>query len=448
MEINPNLKPGGLRADANPAEVRNWRVGQVLNAVATGAERAGSAPLRIGGQTFQAQVPFPVQPGDRLLLEVVRTGTVPLLRPVGTATRPDAIQAALRAALPQQGGLPPLLANIAQLATARDAPPLAPAVLDAARKLLQRLPSDRQAGTAEGLRRAVDGAGTRLEAKLAQAATGRSPATPIGDDFKAGLLRLREALNQALRSPPPPTAARAAATAPAPEVRTQGLPPATAPTTTSAHPAGPAPAHNNPSSANVPTNAAATSRGVAPLLPPLTANQPQAQARAMPFPLTLEPNKWLHGLTQQVESALARVQLNQLATQPADGEQRQVWLLELPLRRDNGVDVLHLRIEREPEHTDSPGARSGNGWTVRLAFDLEGLGPVQSRVGLHGGLVSSAFWAERPETAELLQRHLGTLREQLEAAGLDVAGLTAQLGRPQAPDPGPAPASGIVDERA
>ncbi len=456
MEItpNPNLRAGSLPADASPAEVRNWRVGQVLSAVATNADRSGSADLRIGGQTYRAQVPFTVQSGDRMLLEVIRTGDTPLLRPLGAERSPDPVQAALRAALPRQGPLTPLLANLVQLAKSQDAPPLHPLVLQAARTLFQRLATTSQVSTADGLRRAAANAGTQLEAKLAQAASGRTPAAPIGDDFKAGLLRLRQAAEQSLRTSTPPAPSKtpqqgAAPAARAPEVRTL---PVAAPTNQPAAGKNGAPTSIAAGTSNPPAAAAiaSTVRVVAPLLPPLSESQPQPQGRAAPFPALLEPAKFLQGLLQQVESSLARLQLNQLASQHTDGDQRQVWLLELPVRRDQTtLDLLHLRIEQEND-TGSGTARrqQGGGWTVQVALDLDGLGPVQARIGLRNGQVSTAFQTEREGTSELFRLHLDELRTQLEVAGLDVAAMSCQVGQTPPPSTPPGRTSGLVDEQA
>ncbi len=454
MEITPNsnLKPGSLPADASPAEVRNWRVGQVLSAVAASSDRGGSAELRIGGQTYRAQVPFTVQSGDRMLLEVIRTEGTPLLRPVGAERSPDPVQAALRAALPRQGALTPLLANLVQLAKPQNAPPLHPLVLEAARTLFQRLATASQASTADGLRRAAANAGTQLEAKLAHAASGRTPAAPIGDDFKAGLLRLRQAAEQALRTSTPPAPSKAQGAAPAaraPEVRTLPL---AAPTNTpaTAKNGAPTPAAAGTSNPSAPAAAATTVRVVAPLLPPLSESQPQPQGRAAPFPALLEPAKFLQGLLQQVESSLARLQLNQLASQHTDGDQRQVWMLELPVRRDQStLDLLHLRIERENESGSGRARRQqGGGWTVQVALDLDGLGPVQARIGLRNGQVSTAFQTEGEGTSELFRRHLDELRTQLEAAGLDVTAMSCQVGQTQPPSTPPGRTSGLLDEQA
>lgn len=448
MEINPNLQTSGLRSDASPAEVRNWRVGQVLNAVATTADRGGSADLRIGGQTYQAQVPFTVRPGDRMLLEVIRTGTTPLLRPVGAERSPDPVQAALRTALPRQGTLPPLLANVAQVATQQQPPSIPAAVTEAARTLFQHLSSPRDTATATGLRQALQNAGGQLEAKLARAAAGRADAGPVGQDFKAGLLRLRDAVQTALRQPLPEvtrTTPQSAEAVRLPQARTMPL-------ASQSAPMPPAPTANKPQvTVAAPPTAGPTQtqgRSAPPLLPPLTNTQPQPQARVAPFPLLLEPAKLLQGLLHQVEASLARLQLHQLASQPVDGEQRQVWLLELPIRRDQTVDVMHLRIEREEDSPDQKNRRNGTGWTVKVAFDLEGLGPVQARVGLHSGMVSTAFWTERSDTHELFHQHLSELRRHMQAAGLDVGGISCQLGSAPQPVQDTPQRSGILDERA
>jgi len=423
MEIPPDLKFGGLRLPGSAAELRNWRVGQVLSAVATGRDRAGFAPLRIGVQTYTAQVPFPVRSGDRLVLEVLRTGTTPLLRPVDAPRSPDPVQAALRAALPRQAGQPPVLATLAALAGAREIPTLPTPVLQAARQVFATLLDAREVRLPGRLRQAMGDAGTLLESRLARQ-TRDGPPAGVDRDLKAGLLRLYRAL----------------AAGPAPGPRTPSPPgPVPAPS-----PINAAPPRTAAGAPPQPPNSTAA-RPTPPLLPPLADVRPQPQARAAAPLLSVEALPRLLGaLLQDVEGALARVQLQQLASQASEGEQRHVWLLEVPIRRDGVADVWQFRIQRDAE--DGSEDADGGGWTLELAFDLDGLGPVRARMQLQAGHISTRFWAEWAATAGLFRGALHELRTMLEAAGVPIGTLVCHNGTP--PAGGRCDSAGLLDERA
>ncbi|WP_158675253.1 flagellar hook-length control protein FliK [Thiohalobacter thiocyanaticus] len=155
------------------------------------------------------------------------------------------------------------------------------------------------------------------------------------------------------------------------------------------------------------------------------------------------------GLLQQVESALSRVKLNQLASLPQERQQLPEWLVELPVRRgEDAIDVWSLRIRREGGRggEDATGGRPG--WTVLLAFDLPGLGPVQARVSLNGERdISTRFLSEQGEPLRRLTEHLPRLRARLEQSGLVVNELDVKRGRLREP-PASAPTGPILDDRA
>lgn len=183
--------------------------------------------------------------------------------------------------------------------------------------------------------------------------------------------------------------------------------------------------------------------------PPLRGQPPQPQARAQASLQAQMPTSLLRSeLLQQTEASVARLQLSQLASLPQGRDTGQEWLFDLPVRRGEETDVWSLSIR----HDDPSGSRSqevqGPLWTVQLAFDLPGLGPMQARVSLRGEQVSTWFWATRDEALPLLQQHLQELRRELEASGLRVGELHCLRGRmPEAAGrSGPRPP--IVDERA
>jgi len=155
-----------------------------------------------------------------------------------------------------------------------------------------------------------------------------------------------------------------------------------------------------------------------------TTERPQAQARATAS-LTMMTTEHL---LQQTEGGLAHISTQQLHSTNHD-PQRPLWLLELPGRHDNGVDVFDLRIQRDGKerHTAEPAHHT---WTVMLAFDLQGPGPVRAQVDLVQDKISSYWWADQASTVELFHQHMEQLQQRISSAGLKVNKLQYQQGIP------------------
>lgn len=409
MEIDSGITTRALRLTTASPDTRGWLAGQVVSARAVGEPQGDLVALQIGNRIYNAQISFAVRKGDQLLLEVVRAEPTPLLRPVAAGARPDPLQTLLLTDLPRQGGLTPLLARLAGVATPGPRlPELSPAVLQAARQLFSALLDDHRVRESGQLRSALANAGTLLEARLAEGArTGQTP--PLEHDVKAGLLRLLQALL-------PETAAPASGASTVPR-----------------------------------TGAAST----LPLLPPLDASQPQAQPRlaiasvhagiANPETLT----NFLGDFRGEVEASLARIQLQQLGSLPGANPNHLVWLLELPIRHGAGADLWQLRIEREPEggsRAAADGSNHRNIWSIRLAFNLEGLGPVYGHVRQQADQVSIRLWAEQPDTVATFQPRLTELRANLLAAGVTIGDIHCHQGNP--PEHVRIARESLVDDRA
>lgn len=386
IEIDRGQRIAALRplAAAGAPRPTDWRLGTMLHALVLEQPDAGVASLRIGGTVHGAQLSFPVAKGEHLLLEVVALEPMPTLRPLRDPGSVDVAGLALRHLLPRQGGMGATLARVeALLAAQQDLADLPPPVFAAARQLLQSLPTRETLATPEGVRAALSNSGILLEAKLL--AGGAEADATVAGDFKANLLRLAEALRML-----PVTTGGPAAFSPQ-------TPPQTA----------------------------------APLLPPLRRIHPAAQA-----PIAIDPpsagllDAYLGDLETEVNAALARLQLHQLAALPSTEDPRQLWLLELPVRDQSATDVWQLRIEEEPQRKN-PGA--GGGWRVEMAVELADLGALTAVVALRAGRVSISFWAEQATTAALFNAHLQVLEERLDATGISAARLSCR--------PGKAPAS-------
>ncbi|PBP86497.1 flagellar hook-length control protein FliK [Pseudomonas syringae] len=149
-------------------------------------------------------------------------------------------------------------------------------------------------------------------------------------------------------------------------------------------------------------------------------------------------------LLKLAAAAVSRLQSHQLGgleqtRTNADGTQVTTWQLEVPMR--NAHDILPLQVKVQREDTpDQDAAEDRDGieikdtreklWKVDLAFDLEPLGPLQVHAQLLRGTLSSQLWAERPDSAALIEHELGYLRERLIACGLAVGELACSHGAP------------------
>jgi hypothetical protein len=103
-----------------------------------------------------------------------------------------------------------------------------------------------------------------------------------------------------------------------------------------------------------------------------------------------------------------------------------------------------LRIEREAaaERTDQ------SGWTVKLSFEFDSIGRLQSRIALNGTRVAATFWCERGSTLQRLEQRLPVLHEALVAQGLEVVRLAGVEGAPPEPLFTLPVTEALVDERA
>lgn len=440
------LPPTGPIQPANVASttprtepLSTWRVGQVLAATVIANPQPGQSELRIGNLRVTAQTgALQLAPGQDLRLEVASLREQPVLKLLGLMQQSPVPQA-LRDVLPRQQPLAPLFTALSRLAAgAAPAQDLAQAVTRLARELFTRLPDTASVATAAGLRQALRDSGLFLETKLAQAATppgAPSKATPqqaaeLNRDFKANLLRLVSVLRENSANSAPGTTARSPADTGTAALATSSPPlPATPANTVATRiPPGLPP--------ELGAAAAPLQRGQPPL-PPLS---PARLAQTLE---TLSPRE----LLRQGEGALARVQLNQLTSLPQERHSGLEWLIELPVRRDQDVDLWNLRISRDPERKQGRDTgEAAGGWSVMLAFDLPGIGPMQARVNLRGERISAQFFSQMAGVLPLVHEHLPWLTARLRQAGLQIEDLSChhgQISTAAAPRP-----TRLLDERA
>jgi hypothetical protein len=418
-----------------------------------------------------------------------------------SALQESRVAMAVRLLLPRHAASTPLLSSLGELAR-NQAAPVPQLVREVARSLVDNLPTVKQMNTAAGVKTAIQQSGLFLENKLAHStsASGATPA-PINTDYKANLVQLIQLVRNWPGSSPtmpqagtpvipqqppgnvstappdlmatdaagkpvalsPPAADSGKPIAPNPVVTETGKPAAAGSATTPtpdqvqrairaeqsapARPGAPAvQATAVSTTANASTATASTQSGINPPPPfPGVIPTPQASVQATLDLINRLGNLRLD-LLQQTEAALARVQLSQLASLPREGERGLVeWLFDIPLRRGEDIDFWSARMLRENADQQQKPDESSS-WSVQLAFDLPGLGPMQAHIQLHGERVSTHFWATDASTLPLLQENLHELRSSFNEVGLEVGNIDCRSGR--MPQSDSAPANPLIDEKA
>ncbi len=377
----------------------SWQSGQILQALVL---KSTPEQLLLNIQGIQASVARPpalnLQAGERLQLEVLKNTNPPQLKLLGQ--QPAAItivNRALRTSLPQQQALPPLLANIEYLSRhPTGANLLDRAVRSATQQLYYQLPTLQSLRQPQALKQALELSGPFLEHNLH--AIRQTPGLNLQQDLRLNLLRLASQLQHYIaRSTARPQGSTAADSS---QLRS-----------------GSAPLNPHPISAGNPVTQPAVAAGLTQTAAIKTAEQ----------------------LLQQTEGVLARLHIHQLHHLKSEEAGRPAWSMELPIRSEQGINLFDIRIHQEPPFPNPWSNEEGQRkqpqeeqcWSVRLAFDLQGLGPVQAVIALHQEQVSVHFHAQKNQTSVLFNKHMDMLSSRLRQAGLDVATIDCRQGQPE-----------------
>lgn len=124
---------------------------------------------------------------------------------------------------------------------------------------------------------------------------------------------------------------------------------------------------------------------------------------------------------RQIESSLTHMQHTQLQNLNESQSGRPLWLMELPIKDGQDIDVFGLRISEE-ENTQAEGEPKKI-WNVTLQFNLTGLGKIKAHIKMQDDFISTQFFSEKPETLSLFQKNLDFLRGRLNYNGLNVGNI-------------------------
>lgn len=322
------------------------------------------------------QVTIPVTP-VRPVIPVVRASTPSVEIGAGQIAAQVLAETAQGAAS-RQGGLAPLMANLVQAATNQALPT---AVRSAATQVLAQASPANAGVTAGDIAKAFTRSGLFLEAHLAAA----PQTSPVGQDMKAGLLVLQQALSAWLAGAPRAPAAR----------NLTKTPP-----------------------------------------PPYRAGSTRAQPSATPsLPADATPSAVGQRLMAETKAAMARQELLQIASLPAPSEEAaeaQItrWMFEMPFTTPQGASVAQFEISRDGRGTGVQAAA----WRVAFSLDIEPLGPIHARISLVGDQAAVNLWAERETALTRLRDDQGMLGAALGRANFR-AEIAVHSGAPPTAEP-------------
>lgn len=129
----------------------------------------------------------------------------------------------------------------------------------------------------------------------------------------------------------------------------------------------------------------------------------------------------MHTFLRQIESSLTHMQQTQLQNLNESQPGRPLWLMELPIKDGQDIDLFELRITEE-ESTERE-SESKKIWNVTLKFDLTGLGTIKAHIKMQNDIISTRFFSEKTEVLALFQDNLDFLRNRLNYNGLNVGNI-------------------------
>lgn len=124
---------------------------------------------------------------------------------------------------------------------------------------------------------------------------------------------------------------------------------------------------------------------------------------------------------RQIDSSLTHMQQTQLQNLSESQAGRPLWVMELPIKNGQDIDLFELRInQEETKQTEDEVQKI---WNITLKFDLAGLGKVKAHIKMQNDFISAQFYSEKAEVLSLFQENFDFLRGRLNCSGLNVGNI-------------------------
>ncbi len=389
MDIQATLLSASLPLKATNTQISQWLLGQILSATVTERLSVNTLILQINNQQIEAKTTSgkPINVGAQLKLVVEKQDNPVVLRVLQHDTSKlihEIRQQLLRENMPKQAGMDKLTSILNQVSNnVWDAIKVLPAPIEQQlKKLIEHLPAKANLKNEAGLKAAIKDSGIFLESKLMtetarkqepnkqlQAKT-QSNHQSIVKDLKTNLLQLSELINkykQATKSPINNFIKQGHVT---PLFETA-----------------------NNSTINTKTRTENTARVI-----------------EMGSKVDIET------ISKQIESSIARIEVNQSKAIVTQDNQFPTWSIEMPIKDKQNIDLLKLDIQADRN------SKSGNDeeqlWTVKLKINFENIGSVSARLSMIDKEVSAILWSENEILNGLIDNNLLLLSKKMEKCGL------------------------------
>ncbi|NOY71443.1 MAG: flagellar hook-length control protein FliK [Gammaproteobacteria bacterium] len=426
----PSHSPLLSLSEVKPA-LNNWKVGQTLQAIVIEPGRTNKQQviLKIGTQQVHAknvQTPFPpLSEGVNLKLKIMSLSPVPVLK-VLSENKIELKNEIIRNFLPRQTAYPSLLASLHALSESKtrlqEKIPVPLQVI--INKLIDQLPTPSSVSSPQGLKSDLNNSGIFFEQKILQKQNTSDKPIDFTKDFKFNLLALANEIKQQIakegKTDSPPFVPQSLTPA-----GRQFSPINTVSQTFSSLVNSSGNSVPKELMEGKPLTVAISNSEKNTSLPPMHHTPVVAQAKVFDSLVNIPGiNSLLSELFELVDGTLSRLRLTQLANTQVDTN--VVYLFELPVKNQNGIDVINLKIEQENSNQKH---KNQQGWNITLAFNFEELGPVYAHITLRGKKVNTNITSEYHTTKLLFEKHMDKLKESLSQAGMEINNLCCTHGK-------------------
>lgn len=135
-------------------------------------------------------------------------------------------------------------------------------------------------------------------------------------------------------------------------------------------------------------------------------------------------------LGEEVDGILSRLVSHQLLQVQEQQSPLTHWYLELPVKDRDGLDLWHMKFERDRSKSTTAESNDNERWQVSLTFNFPQTGAVVAQLTQQYGQIYVRFHAEQADAHQWLSEHAEELKQRFYERGLTPGTIEAQRGMP------------------
>jgi flagellar hook-length control protein FliK len=397
MDIQAALLPVPLPVKATQLNLSQWLLGQILNAAVTGRKSADTLILQIQNQQIEAKTnpDKAINVGEQLKLVVEKTSNPVVLRVLQQDSAKvihEIKQQLLRESMPKQESMKKLTTILNQVSNnVREVIKLLPAPIEQQfKKLIEHLPTKTNLNNETGLKTAIKNSGVFLELKLlTEISNKKSSAESLKTTGKTAKHDSSQILSQ---------------------TRYQGM---TKDLKANLLQLSDVISKYKQQTKNLDSNFIKQAQ-IAPFFEAVKKSTSRMENNAKEIELALKLNT--ENLNRQIESSIARIEVNQSKAIVTHDNQTPIWSIEIPVKNKQDIDLVKLNIQA---NRDSKSKNTKEQlWTANLKIDFANIGAVSAKLSIIDKEVNATLWSENETLNELINDNLFLLNKQIERCGL------------------------------